>query len=153
MARRSRVGRPATEAIRGGRSVAESPLPLRRFSGCRRRGPGASSSAAQHTPRAPGLQLSRSGREAPVRALAALCEADWACSPARARFLLRPFGPRGPREAPFLGGAVTGRAGAEGPARWPPLGPRLRHPFPAAAIKNVDGRPIFLIFKLLSWSP
>lgn len=112
--------------------AAESALPLRCFSGHRRRGPGASSSSAQHTPRAPGLQQPRSGEEAPGCEPADPCEAGWAWSPARARLLLQPFRPRGPREALLLGGAVTGRAEAEGPARWPPLGPRLGDPRPAA---------------------
>lgn len=112
--------------------MAQSPLPLRCFSGYRATRARGFLLIGPAYPRAPGLQLSRSGQEAPVRARAALCEADWAWSPARARFLPRPFGPRGPRGAPLLGGAVTGRAGAEGPARWPPLGPRLRDPLPAA---------------------
>lgn len=47
-------------------------------------------------------------------------------------FSCGPSGLGDPREALLLGGAVTGRAGAEGPALWPPLGPRLRDPRPAA---------------------
>lgn len=65
--------------------AAESPLPLRCFSGHRRRGPGASFSSAQLIPRAPGLQLPRSGEEALGCAPAVPCEAGWAWSPARAR--------------------------------------------------------------------
>lgn len=106
--------------------VAESPLPLSCFSGHPRRGPGASSSSAQFTRRAPGLHLPRSSEEAPGCAPAVPCEAGWAW------FLLRPFRPRGPREALLLGGAVTGRAGAEGSAPWPPLGPPLHDPRPEA---------------------
>lgn len=112
--------------------MAESALPLRCFSGPRRRGPVASSSSAQLTLRARGCSYPEAVKRPRAARPLPHVKQIGPGSPARARFLLRPFGPPGPSEAPLLGGAVTGRAGAEGPVRWPPLGPRIRDPRPAA---------------------
>lgn len=68
--------------------------------------------------------------------------------------LLRPFRPQGPPRGAAPGGRgdrPCGGGGASSVASSRPSAPRS--PPSGRAIKNVDGRTIFLIFKLLSWSP